>query len=118
MANLLNVFLCVWGTTGDVCCDLLSVRENKAAQESSFQSFCKAASLRWSDWFAKSFLCQWEDFLWFFHIFSLKVRALCPADPARDGSLARPVPQLNFGFPSVPVLGNLRKERGKKRIDS
>lgn len=66
MANLLNVFLCVRSTAGDVCCDLLSVRENKAARESSFQSFCKAASLRWSGWFAQSFLCQWEDFLWFF----------------------------------------------------
>lgn len=43
MVNLLNVFLCIWSTPGDVCCDLLSVRQNRAAQESSFQSFCKAA---------------------------------------------------------------------------
>lgn len=41
--NLLNVFLCVWNTPGDVCCDLLSVRENRTAQESFFQQFCKAA---------------------------------------------------------------------------
>jgi len=117
--NLRNVFLCAWSTSGDMSCDLLSVRENKTAQESSFQSlFCKASLLRWSDRFAQSFLCQWEGFLGFFHIFSLKGRALhCVArrwaaevdcrghhDPAQDGSLARPGPQLNSGSPSVLVL--------------
>lgn len=67
---------CVYGAPQETCCDLLSVRDSKAAQAASFQSVCKAALLRWSCWCAQSFLCQCKDFLWFLHMFSLLARAL------------------------------------------
>lgn len=83
----------------------------------------------------QSFLCQWEDFLWFFHIFSLKARVFqCVARRQAAEVSCRghhvpltphvralhvalwPGPQLNSGFPLVPVLGSLRK--GEKKLNN
>lgn len=105
------------------------LRENETTQESSFQSLCKAASLQWSGWFAFSASGRIFLVLLLLLVESKRVavhgqemgcgnrlyRTTCPTDPPQDSSLTRPGPQLNSGFPSVPVLQNLRKERGKKK---
>lgn len=115
-----------------MCCYLLSVRENKAAQLSSFQSICKAAVLWGSGWCAQSFLCQWEDFLWCLHIFSLLARPLqcigrrwAVEDSASHWPWARwqlgkaKATDEFWGFFSSSA-GEFRKRKGggKKRIDS
>lgn len=93
----------------------------------------QSSMLQWNGWFVQSFLCQWEDFLWFFHIFSLKARAFqCMARrqavevSCREHHVPLTLhvralhvdqwsgPWLNSGFPLVPVLESLRK--GKKNI--